>query len=120
MSVDGQRGEQREGGVLGFGPGVGGGEEPVGPFLGELAGFAEDDRHVGPADLEFGETIGDQGGPDPVELEHLGVAVLDDDRGARQCRQLGHREAELAAGQTGHEVDQGFAFDRGHQPPAEE
>lgn len=37
---------------------VGGGEEAVGPFLGELAGFAECDRHVRPADLQFGQPVG--------------------------------------------------------------
>jgi hypothetical protein len=58
---------------------VGGGEVAVGPFLGELPGFAEHDRHGGPADLEFGESVGDHGRADPVELEHLRIAVLDND-----------------------------------------
>ena len=51
---------------LGFGPGTSGGEEAVGPFLGELPGLAEDDRHVRPADLDFRQAVGDQRGPDPA------------------------------------------------------
>jgi hypothetical protein len=64
----GHIGEPLGRGGLGVGPRTGGGQEPVGPFLGEMAGLAENDRDVGPANLQFGEPIGDQGGPDGSSL----------------------------------------------------
>nr|WP_244918303.1 hypothetical protein [Mycobacterium xenopi] len=70
--------------MFGGRPGVGGGEEPVGVFLGELAGLAEHDGHVRPADLQLGEPVGDHRGPDAVKLEQLRVAILDDHRRARE------------------------------------
>ncbi len=75
-------GEAGEGGGLALGPAVGGGEVAVGEFLGQRAGFAEHEGHVGPADLELGESVGDHGGADPVEFEDPGVAVLDHQGGA--------------------------------------
>jgi len=91
--------------------------EAVGPFLGELPGLAEDDRHVRPADLDFRQAVGDQCGPDPVELEDGRIAVLDHDRGPGQRGHLGQGVAELAAGQAGYQVNQGLPFHRGDQPP---
>jgi hypothetical protein len=113
------RGEPFDRGDLGGGPRTGGGQEPVGPFLGEQAGLAEDDRDVGPADLQFGEPVRDKGGPDPLQLEHLGIAVLDHHRGAGQRGKLGQRVAQLPAGQAGHQVSHGLALDRGDQPSAD-
>lgn len=78
-------------------PGICGGEEPVGPFLGTLARLAEHYQHVWPADLQFGQPVGDHGGTDAVELEQLRVAVLDDGRRARQRSQIGDLITELAA-----------------------
>lgn len=75
----GEAGDRSE---LTFGPGVGGGEVAVGEFLGQRSGFAEHEGHVGPADLEFGEPVGDHRGADPVEFEDPGVAVLDHQGGA--------------------------------------
>ena len=77
----------RRDGVRSRGPGDGG-EVAVGPFFGELAGFAEHDRHGGVGDLQLGQAVGHGGGPDPVEAEDLGVAVLDDDGGSGQGVQL--------------------------------
>jgi hypothetical protein len=65
----GDGGDPVERSCLGLGPGVHGGEEPVGPLLGELAGLAENDRDVRPADLQFGEAVGDHRGLQAVELE---------------------------------------------------
>jgi len=59
------------------GPDVGGREVAVGPFLGQWAGLAEHDRHVGPADLKLGATAGDHRGAHPVEFEDARVTVLD-------------------------------------------
>ena len=98
--------------MLGDRPGVGGGEEPVGPFLGELAGLAEHDRHVGPADLQLGEAVGDHRGPDMVEFEQLRVAVLDHDRRAWEGGQIADLVTQLAAGEAGDQIDQGLAFHR--------
>ena len=106
--------------VFGTRPCVCGGQEPVGPFLGELAGLAEHDRHVGPADLQFGQPVGDHGGTDALKLEQLRVAVLDDDRRARQRGQIGDLIAQLAAGQAGDQIGQGFAFHAGEQPPVDD
>ena len=60
-----------------------GGEIAVGLFLGKLSGLAEGDRYVGPMDLQFGQRVGDHRRPDPVELEDLRVAFLDDHARAR-------------------------------------
>jgi hypothetical protein len=48
---------------------VGGGQKPVGSLLGELQGFTEDDWYVRPADLEFGEPVGELGGMYPAGLK---------------------------------------------------
>ncbi|OLT36713.1 hypothetical protein BJF82_14370 [Kytococcus sp. CUA-901] len=61
------------------GVGEGGGEEAVGPLLGEGPGLAEDDGDGGEAGLALAERVGDDGGADAVELEDGGVSVLDDD-----------------------------------------
>ncbi len=58
-------------GLPGGGPGESGGEVPVGPLLGERARLAEDDRDAGPPDLQLGKPVGDDGGPDVLELEQL-------------------------------------------------
>src|SRR5436305_12526766 len=55
-------------GWLGGGPVVGGSQVAVGPFLGQAAGLAEDDRDVGPAVLAFGQPIGDNPRAYPVLL----------------------------------------------------
>jgi hypothetical protein len=110
--------EAAGGGGLRFGPGLGGGEEPVGPLLGELAGLAEHDRDVRPADLEFGEAVRDQRGPRAVELEDGRVAVLDHDGGPGKGGELGQGVAELPAGDAGHQVGQRLAFHRGDEPVA--
>jgi hypothetical protein len=41
---------------------------------------------------------------DPVELEDLRVAVLDDHRRTGRCREFAERVAQLAAGQAGDQV----------------
>ena len=107
------------GAEFGGGPGVGGGEVAVGPFLGELAGLGEHDRHGGPADLQFGEAVGDHRGPDPVELEDLRIPVLDDDRGAGQRGEFTEGEAQFAGDQAGDQVGERLAFHRGDQLPAD-
>ena len=94
---------------------MGGGQVAVGPFLGQAAGLAEHDGDVGPTDLAFGDPVGDERGPDPVLLEDLRVAVLDDHRGAGQGGELAEGVAEPAAGQTGDQVGHGLAFHRGDE-----
>ena len=106
--------------MFGDRPGVRGGEESVGPFLGELAGLAEHDRHVGPADLQLGQPVGDHRGPHAVELEQLRVPVLDHDRRTRQRGQIGDLITQLAAGEAGDQIDQGLALHAGDQPPVDD
>ena len=51
-------------GGLSAGPCAGGGQELAGPFPGEPRVSQKTIGDVWPADLESGETAGDQGGPD--------------------------------------------------------
>ncbi len=76
-------------------PGVRSGEVAVGPFIGELARLDEHDRHVGRADLQFGESVGNEGSADPVEFEHLRESVLDDHGSARQRSEVVKGEAQI-------------------------
>ena len=64
--------------------------------LGQGPGLAEHDRQVGPADLEFDETVGDHRRSDPVEFEDARVTVLDDDRRPGQGGELGQGVAQRA------------------------
>jgi hypothetical protein len=89
-----------QGSFFGDRPGVGGGEEPVGPFLSESAGLAEHNGHAGPADLQFGQAVGDYSGADTVKLEQLRVAIRDDHRRARERGQVADLVAQLAAGEA--------------------
>jgi len=56
-------------------PGLGNGGLGRGPFLGELPGLAEHDRHAGPAHLQLGQPVGHHRRSDAVELEDLRVAA---------------------------------------------
>ena len=47
------------------------------------------------------------------------MAVLDDDRRARQCGQIGDLIPQPAVGQAGDQIGQRFAFDAGHQYPVD-
>lgn len=55
-----------------------GGEEAVGPLLGQGAVVGEHDGDHGPADLALDDEVGDQGRADVVELEDGRVPLLDD------------------------------------------
>ncbi len=76
----------------------------VGPFLSERAGLAEDDGDVRPADLALGQPVSDQCGAGSVLFEDLGVAVLDDHRGAGQGGELAQGIAQPAAGEARDQV----------------
>jgi hypothetical protein len=108
--VGGGCGDAGEDGGFAVRPVVGGGEVPVGPYLGKLAGLAEHDRHIGPAHRVLGQAVGDDGGADAVELEDLRVAVLDDQRAPGQGGEVAQGVVELAAGETRDQVGQRLAF----------
>ncbi|MEZ5177245.1 MAG: type II toxin-antitoxin system VapC family toxin [Acidimicrobiales bacterium] len=92
-----------------------GAEEAVRPLLGQRPGVAEHDRHLGEADLRFGEALRHHGRPDAVELEHRRVAVLHHQGGVGHVGQRGEEVAELAAGEGAHEVGKALALDGGHE-----
>ncbi len=78
-------------------------------------GLAEHDRHVGPANLEFDESVGDHRRSDPVEFEDARVTVLDDDGRPGLGGELGQGIAQRAPDQARHQVDEGFPFHRRHK-----
>ena len=68
------------------------------------------DWHGWVADGERGEHLGDEPGLGVLELEQVGVAVLDHDGGARERRHVGERVGELPVDQAADEVVEALAF----------
>lgn len=92
-------------------PDTGGSQIPVGPFLGEFAGFAENQRHRGPTHLKFGQSIGDDRWSDAGQGEDLRVAVPHDDRRARNAGQFAESESQSARNKAAYQVGQRLTFD---------
>ena len=87
-----------------------GAEEPICPFLGQWSRFGEVDRHGRVADGERGEHLRDEPGLREVELEQVGVAILDHDRRSRERGDVRERVGELPVDQPANQVVETFAL----------
>ncbi len=75
-------------GRFGARPRLGSGQVAIGPFLDQGRVSQNTIGTFGQRDLALGKPVGDGGGSDPVLLEDLGVAVLDDNAGTGQGGEL--------------------------------
>jgi hypothetical protein len=91
-------------------------EETGGPLLGQWPGLAKDDRHGRVANLNTGQQLGDEARRHMLELEDVGVAVLDHQRCAWQGRQLGEQIRQAAVDQAAGQISECLALHRSDQP----
>ena len=91
-------------------------EEPVRPLPGEWPGLGEHDRHSWELRGGLAESVGHDGRPNVLKLEHCRVAVLDHDRGVLEG-EVGEQVAQLAGGHAGDEICQALAFDSSDDDP---
>src|SRR6266542_3315022 len=90
-------------------------EEPAGPVLGEGTSVGEDYLDLGVADLQTREQVGDEGARNAFELVQRRVPAFDDYSRKVEFGEALDLEGEGAVGQSGGEVLQALALDRGEQ-----